>query len=511
LFDPLPYATIKGVESAPKKKSIKTEILTIVLVSIFLVATLLGYLSFESSKSRIISMVTESGKGIAVTAANFLDAEKIALINENIDGIREDCAARRTPTAFNIYEKTSDLRKPGSETFLGAVESYTRYAALLSNIRIANKMEGPINVYVQNGHDFRVLLTSENTIIIGSRFQIRPEAEMAILRGQAVSTGIYSDKDGVWISAFAPIALAKESGKRAVIEVTNRIDVYLRGLRKELLAIIFACVIVLCGTSIVGYKMVNALVTDIKKLEGVAERLKNEGYSIPVDIKSEDEIGRLAQAFENLRLSIKRNMEELRSSLYKEKKAHLESIIALTNAIELRDPYTRQHLYRVEKYALLIAKAMNLPKADVEKLRYCSYLHDVGKIYIEDALLKKLKLSAAELTEIRKHSEKGARIVEGIPFLHDVKDAILAHQERYDGKGYPKGLKGEEIPLLARIVTVADAFDAMTTDRPYRPKMSFKDAVATIEKESSTQFDPRCVAAFLKYKDEIEAIAFKHF
>ena len=91
------------------------------------------------------------------------------------------------------------------------------------------------------------------------------------------------------------------------------------------------------------------------------------------------------------------------------------------------------------------------------------------------------------------------------------KDAVLYHQERYDGKGYPKGLKGEEIPLLARIVAVADAFDAMTTDRPYRPKMSFKAAIAEIEKNAGIQFDPDVCAAFLKYRDDLEDIAEKHF
>ena len=101
-------------------------------------------------------------------------------------------------------------------------------------------------------------------------------------------------------------------------------------------------------------------------------------------------------------------------------------------------------------------------------------------------------------------------IIEGIPFLRDVKSLILSHQERYDGKGYPRGLKGEEIPLLARVVAVADAFDAMTTDRPYRSKIGFQKAMDTIEKNAGTQFDPKVCAAFLKYRNTIERIAGKH-
>ena len=112
---------------------------------------------------------------------------------------------------------------------------------------------------------------------------------------------------------------------------------------------------------------------------------------------------------------------------------------------------------------------------------------------------------------MKEHSEKGAKILEGIQFLSEVKDMVLYHQERYDGKGYPRGLKGEEIPLLARIVTVADAFDAMTTDRPYKKKISFQEAMDAVEKLAGSQFDPQICQAFLKYKDSIEQIVTKHF
>ena len=189
----------------------------------------------------------------------------------------------------------------------------------------------------------------------------------------------------------------------------------------------------------------------------------------------------------------------------------MESVLALTNIIELRDPAMRQHLYRVEKYALLIAKAMRLGREDIIKLRYSCYLHDIGKIGVESALLQKVKLSKEDFEEIKRHSEKGAKVIEGIQFLQEAKDVVLYHQERYDGKGYPKGLKGDEIPLLARVVAVADSFDAMTTDRPYKPKVSFQEAMRNIEEGSGTQFDPKVCEAFLKYRGKIEKIAKRHF
>jgi HD-GYP domain-containing protein (c-di-GMP phosphodiesterase class II) len=159
----------------------------------------------------------------------------------------------------------------------------------------------------------------------------------------------------------------------------------------------------------------------------------------------------------------------------------------------------------------LIAKELSLNSEDMIELKYACFLHDIGKIYIETELLQKIKLDKDEMNEIRKHSERGAKIIEGIRFLEGVREAVLHHQERYDGKGYPAGLKGEDIPLLARIISVADAFDAMTTDRPYKKKISFKDAMDEIQKHAGTQFDPKIAKALLKYKDEIEGIAKKHF
>jgi len=155
---------------------------------------------------------------------------------------------------------------------------------------------------------------------------------------------------------------------------------------------------------------------------------------------------------------------------------------------------------------------MNLSREEVELLKYGCYLHDVGKIDIEIPILnKKEKLTEEEFEIIKQHAVKGAQVVEGIRFLKDVREIILYHQERYDGKGYPKGLRGKEIPLLARIVAVADTFDAMTSDRPYSRRMSFHDAIDELDRNAGTQFDPDIVAAFLKYRGSIGKIAKKHF
>lgn len=180
----------------------------------------------------------------------------------------------------------------------------------------------------------------------------------------------------------------------------------------------------------------------------------------------------------------------------------LGTLHALTAAVDAKDHYTAQHSLNVTEYACTIGREMGL---DVELLiiERAGLLHDVGKIGVrERVLLKPARLNDSEFEEIKEHSRAGANIVETIPALQDVVPVILSHHERWDGRGYPDKLAGADIPPLSRVLAVADAFDAMTTDRPYRPALSVESARAEIEKGAGTQFDPEVVAAFLKGLDD---------
>lgn len=494
------------------RKSIRTKILGIIFLSTFLITLALGYLSFEFSKRRLVYMLGEVIKGVAATTANSINTEDLPLILNNAEKTREVMAVANTPAFSRMNKEGINVPTKDQEVVINQVMPvYRKYADLLSNIKAINKIGSPINVYIKDQGSLWLVLTSEKGILTGARYHMTAEAEEAISTKLPQSTGIYKDKDGTWISAYAPIPSPAPQAKEAIIEVTYQIDSYLTKLRRELGVILLVCLIGFICTILLSYKLVNKLISAIEKLDEMAKELEGERYDVLIDIKSGDEIGHLAKTFEKLRLSVREKIDELKASLIREKRSHLQSIVAITNAIELRDPYTGQHLYRVEKYALLIAKALHLPRLEREKLRYGCYLHDIGKIGVADTLLQQPNLSIGEREQLKKHSEKGAEIIEGIEFLTEVKDIILYHQERYDGKGYPKGLKGAEIPLLARIVAVADAFDAMTTDRPYRNKIGFKEAMAKIEENSGTQFDPNICNALLGYRDSIEPIAAKHF
>ncbi len=193
--------------------------------------------------------------------------------------------------------------------------------------------------------------------------------------------------------------------------------------------------------------------------------------------------------------------------LYEElKETFLNTAEALATAVEKRDPYTGGHIKRVVTYSAVIARHMARPVDDMQQLRLAAVLHDIGKIGIKDnVLLKQGRLGPEEAALMREHPLVGADILAHIEQMKEISRIMRAHHEKWDGSGYPDGLKGETIPLHARIISVADAFDAMTTDRPYRKAAGLKIAAEEIKKFSGREFDPAVVDAFLRAceKDDI--------
>ncbi|MBI5050737.1 MAG: response regulator [Nitrospirae bacterium] len=177
------------------------------------------------------------------------------------------------------------------------------------------------------------------------------------------------------------------------------------------------------------------------------------------------------------------------------------TVNALILAIDAKDHYTSDHSGNVARLSYLIAEILGLPKEECNKLRQAGIIHDIGKIGIDEAILrKKGPLTKEEFIEMKKHSEIGARIVNAVPFMGDTAQIIYYHHERFDGTGYPEGLKEEEIPVPARIVAIADAVDSMMHDRPYRARLPVDEILTELKVCSGTQFDPVIVDAILKSK-----------
>ncbi len=182
------------------------------------------------------------------------------------------------------------------------------------------------------------------------------------------------------------------------------------------------------------------------------------------------------------------------SDLLYEVKSALE---ILAGSIEMRDPYMIDHAERVAQYSVEIAKKLNLPTIQIEHIKSAAKMHDIGKVAIADEILMKMEpLSPEEMERIKKHSVLGGEVASKLSFCQEEANIIKHHHERYDGKGYPDGLKGDEIPIGSRIIAVAEAFDVMTTAKAYSKAMSFKEALEEIKKEKGTQFDPKVVDAF---------------
>lgn len=221
-------------------------------------------------------------------------------------------------------------------------------------------------------------------------------------------------------------------------------------------------------------------------------------FSQRVHVRSRTEIGELAATFNTMSQELERFVEDLKMAAEENRALFLGSIQMLAGAVDEKDPYTRGHSDRVTRYSLLIGKELKLPPPFLETLQISAQLHDVGKIGIEDRILKKPGALTAEEFEVMKtHTTKGANILRPVTQLAEMLPGIELHHEALDGRGYPYGLKGDQIPLLARVIAVADTFDALTTNRPYQHAHTPEEALKIIENLAGKRLDPEAVAALM--------------
>ncbi|MCD6420467.1 MAG: HD domain-containing protein, partial [Synergistetes bacterium] len=241
------------------------------------------------------------------------------------------------------------------------------------------------------------------------------------------------------------------------------------------------------------------MIQNIKLQEDL--KAKNEELMMTVQELTEKE-SKLSSTIEQIESYTKEIEETNRKLSQKEeqlKRTYMQTIKALSELIEIKDPYTRGHSLRVAKWSVRIAKEMGISEPYLQRIFLAGLLHDIGKIGVRGAVLNKAgKLTEEEYDEIKKHPVIGANILREVKHLQDIVPVILHHHERWDGRGYPDGLKGTGIPLWSRIMAVADTLDAMTSSRPYRKALSMEDAVEEIKRNAGRQFDPDVVEAFLK-------------
>ncbi len=218
-----------------------------------------------------------------------------------------------------------------------------------------------------------------------------------------------------------------------------------------------------------------------------------------VSVRGVRELAELSETFNSMSDSLEKSIEKLKLAAKENQELFINSVRTLAAAIDAKDPYTRGHSERVARYAVVLAKNMGLPAEEIRIVRLSALLHDVGKIGIDDRILRKpTALTSEEFEVMKTHPIKGALIMGQIPQLKDVIPGIKYHHEKWAGGGYPEGLKGEKIPLVARVVAVADTFDAMTTTRPYQKAMPLNYVIRQIKSFAGKSFDPVVIAALDK-------------
>jgi putative nucleotidyltransferase with HDIG domain len=250
-------------------------------------------------------------------------------------------------------------------------------------------------------------------------------------------------------------------------------------------------------TILFGIFFAKKLTNPVQELAGGAHRIASGDFSKRIEVTSRTELGDLGNSFNIMTDQIERYIGDLQRSAQENRELFIGTVKGLAAAIDGKDPYTRGHSERVSRFSMAIAQRLGLDDEEVEKIRISALLHDVGKIAIDDNILKKPAALTDEEYEIMKgHPQKGYKIMSQIPAMKEFLSGMYMHHEMVNGMGYPQGLKGDEIPLMGKIVAVADTFDAMTTDRPYQKAMKFEDALARIESFVGTRYDPAVVAAF---------------
>jgi hypothetical protein len=369
------------------------------------------------------------------------------------------------------------------------------YAALrrqLARIQEVNQLADP--VYTLLGGDdgqARFAVISQGEVPVGAAYALAPAIRPVLARvlgeGVAAYTDVYTNEHGTWITAFAPV---RDAGGRpvAALDVDFRADVYLAELA-EVRRRLYLYSMVAAGLALLaGLVWARHITRPLGQVTAVARAVVEGDLTARARLTARDEIGMLGNVFHLM-------VERLQLS-------HRSVVDVLVRALEARQGEPGG-LTRLAAAARAVGGRLPLSPVQREALELGALLHDIGEIRTPEAILAKPgPLAAEERRIVEAHPVLGAELLETVPLLTPALDVVEAHHERYDGSGYPRRLRGDEIPLTARIFAVVDVLDAMTHDRPYRPAHRLSEALAHLAQEAGKQFDPRVVEATLALPPE---------
>ena len=360
------------------------------------------------------------------------------------------------------------------------------YAAIrgqLQRIQEASQLKEAVDTLTDvTGEKVRLAVTSQGQEPVGKEYPLAPEIRsilrQALTAGKPAFTPIYFNQRGAWITGFVPIVTRK--GKAvAVLKVDHRADLYLAALANLRRNLVIACFIGAAVAALGGILLARQVTRPMAQLSALARSIVEGDLTARAQITARTEIGTLADVFH---LMIQR--------------LHISNrriVGVMERALEARagDPGS---LHRLAAAALAVGERLELTASQQEALEFGALFHDIGEIRTPEAILHKAgPLTSEERAVVQRHPLAGMEILETVPLLTPALDVVGTHHERYDGSGYPRGARGEEIPLTGRIFAVVDTVDAMTHARPYRPARPLAEALDVLRKGSGTLFDPQVV------------------
>ncbi|MCM8779673.1 MAG: HD domain-containing protein [Candidatus Omnitrophica bacterium] len=327
----------------------------------------------------------------------------------------------------------------------------------------------------------------------GDEFNAEKYPEMLkAIDGATADKNFVVDEWGAFLSGYAPIK--NKTGKAvAIIGVDMDVRQVTRMLNRIKKEVIFSLFVAVLLSILLGYLSGETISRPVNKLIKAIRYITQSGdLTYKIKLKTKDELKELADSFNLL-------AQSLYETNKREKKLIFDTIQALNLALEASEPYMSGHSRRVTQLAELLARELKLPAEEIEKIKQMGLVHDIGKLSVDSAILAKPgKLTPEEWLQIKKHPAEGERILAPLTEHKPELALIRSHHERFDGKGYPDGLKAEQISLMVSILSLCDSFDAMVSERPYRPKpLSKEEALQEIKRSSGTQFDPQAVEAFI--------------
>ena len=389
--------------------------------------------------------------------------------------------------------------------FLGVIESVVDMDYLIRRLRQASlsglmpyvvdgqgRLVAAATSQYATGQDMSGFEIVRSFVDQGSKVQLAATSEFVIHDGKKSTEMLGTYSPVTSLDWAVVVQKPRENAYRGIYEMqrTGRLLAWL-------------AVFISAGLSIL---LARKIASPLQVLAQSSRAIARGDFSQRVHVKTRTEIGELATIFNKMTEDLERFVEHLKRSASENKALFMGSIQMLARAIDEKDPYTRGHTERVTKYSMMIAKEMGLEAGFVEILRISAQLHDVGKIGIEDRILKKSgKLTPEEFEIMKTHTTRGANLLRPVPQLREMLPGIELHHEALNGQGYPYGLRGDQIPLLARVIAVADTFDAVTTNRTYQQARHPVEALRLMQNLSGQRLDPKVLTALMTvyYRGEI--------